>query len=67
MQRRFATLLKKRPWRRFFPVNFTKFLRTPFCSFFLLPGVRKHPEIVLNGMYSVIKLHILACPETKKS
>ena len=25
-----ATLLKKRLWHRCFPVNFTKFLRTPF-------------------------------------
>ena len=25
-----ATLLKKRPWNRCFPVNFAKFLRTPF-------------------------------------
>ena len=25
-----ATLLKKRLWRRCFPVNFEKFLRTPF-------------------------------------
>ena len=25
-----ATLLKKRFWHRFFPVNFVKFLRTPF-------------------------------------
>ena len=25
-----ATLLKKRPWHRFFPVNFVKFLRTHF-------------------------------------
>ena len=25
-----ATLLKKRPWQRCFPVNFAKFLRTPF-------------------------------------
>ena len=25
-----ATLLKKRLWRRFFPVNFAEFLRTPF-------------------------------------
>ena len=25
-----ATLLKKRPWHRCFPVNFAKFLRTPF-------------------------------------
>ena len=27
-----ATLLKKRLWRRCFPVNFTKFLRTPFLE-----------------------------------
>ena len=27
-----ATLLKKRLWHRCFPVNFAKFLRTPFCS-----------------------------------
>ena len=26
-----ATLLKKRLWRRCFPVNFVKFLRTPLC------------------------------------
>ena len=26
-----ATLFKKRPWHRCFPVNFVKFLRTPFC------------------------------------
>ena len=25
-----ATLLKKRPWHRWFPVNFVNFLRTPF-------------------------------------
>ena len=27
-----ATLLKKRLWRRCFPVNFVKFLRTPFLQ-----------------------------------
>ena len=27
-----ATLLKKRLWHRFFPVNFTKILRTPFLQ-----------------------------------
>ena len=27
-----ATLLKKRPWQRCFPANFTKFLRTPFLT-----------------------------------
>ena len=27
-----ATLLKKTPWHRCFPVNFAKFLRTPFFT-----------------------------------
>ena len=27
-----ATLLKKRLWHRFFPVNFVKFLKTPFLQ-----------------------------------
>ena len=27
-----ATLLKKRLWQRCFPVNFAKFLRTPFLK-----------------------------------
>ena len=27
-----ATLLKKRPWHRCFPVNFAKFLRIPFVT-----------------------------------
>ena len=27
-----ATLLKKRLWHRCFPVNFVKFLRTPFLT-----------------------------------
>ena len=33
---RSATLLKKRLWHRCFPVNFTKFLRTPFLTEHLL-------------------------------
>ena len=31
--RRPATLLKQRLWHRCFPVNFAKFLRTPFLTF----------------------------------
>ena len=27
-----ATLLRKRPWHRCFPVNFAKFIRTPFLQ-----------------------------------
>ena len=30
--RRPGTLLKKRLWQRYFPVSFTKFLRTPFLQ-----------------------------------
>ena len=30
-----ATLLKKRLWHRYFPVNFAKFLRTPFLTEYL--------------------------------
>ena len=32
---RSASLLKKRPWHRCFPVNFVKFLRTPFFREYL--------------------------------
>ena len=38
-----ATLLKKRLWRRCFPVNFAKFLRAPFLTehlWWLLPNIR---------------------------
>ena len=31
-QARSATSLKKRPWHRCFPMNFLKFLRTPFLQ-----------------------------------
>ena len=43
-----ATLLKKRLWHRCFPVNFAKFLRTPFLrntSGLLLPNFKKLPII----------------------
>ena len=32
INRRLATLLKKRLWCKSFPVNFVKFLRTPFLQ-----------------------------------
>ena len=43
---RYATLLKKRLWQRCFPVNFAKFLRTPFLTItsggcFLRPNDRR--------------------------
>ena len=41
-----ANLLKKRLWRRYFPVNFSKFLGTPFLQntsgLLLLMFPRKH-------------------------
>ena len=51
-----ATLLKKRLWHRCFPVNFAKFLRTPFLTehlrWLLLDGVRGVvlgcPFLILN-------------------
>ena len=43
-----ATLLKKRLWRRCFPVNFMKFLRTPFFT--------EHPRwLLLNEGKSEIQ------------
>ena len=39
------TLLKQRPWHRFFPVNFTKFLRTPFLT--------EHLRWLLLGYYMI--------------
>ena len=51
-----ATILKKRPWHRCFPVNFSKYLRTPFyrttlgdcfCSLLnVLLSIRFHTFIV---------------------
>ena len=50
---RLATVLKKRPWRRCFPMNFEKFLRTPILkntSWLLLLQkelLRKKPNVEL--------------------
>ena len=37
-----ATLLKKRLWRRCFPVNLAKFLRTPFYRHTIKPRTPEH-------------------------
>ena len=42
-----ATLLKKRLWHRCFPVNFVKFLRTPFLT--------EHPWWLLLKCYQLWK------------
>ena len=49
---RSATLLKKRLWHRYFPVNFAKFLKTPFFTEHLwllllyLRQINRHQDIV---------------------
>ena len=51
-----ATLLKKRLWNRCFPMNFAKFLRTPFhrtplsdCFSTIQQFLAENPSKVLNG------------------
>ena len=51
-----ATLLKKRLWYRCFPMNFAKFLRTPFhrtplndCFSTIQHFLAENPSKVLNG------------------
>ena len=71
-----ATLLKKRLWRRCFPVNFVKFLRTPFLqntSGRLLLHVVIHvvKKLSCQIVYSIkfqehLKLHGLLSSSEKK-
>ena len=53
-----ATLLKKNLWRRWFPVNFTKFLRPPFSwntfGRLLLP-IRQCTQYLLADLFKLIK------------
>ena len=49
---RTATLLKKRLWHRCFPVNFTKFLRTPF--FYRKPPVAASDYIGTDSLSQLI-------------
>ena len=50
-----ATLLKNRLWHRYFPVNFTKFLRTPFFTehlrWLLLKEDRRTPKRILERQH----------------
>ena len=53
-----ATLLKKSPWPRCFPVNFAKFLRTPFLqnsSGRLLLRIEHLPAMQSVGREAAIK------------
>ena len=51
-----ATLLKKRPWRRCFPVNFTKFLRIPFFIEHLWWLLLKLQEYNLCQVWTEVRL-----------
>ena len=51
---RSATLLKKRLWRRCFPVNFAKFLRTPFLTEHL-PWLLRNLNNILPEILSVYR------------
>ena len=48
-----ASLLKKRPWHRCFPLNFAKFLRTPFYRRPL--GDCFHMSLISNVRNQLIK------------
>ena len=58
-----ATLLKKRAWHRCFPVNFVKFLRTPFfkehLQWLLLHMSRKR-TVLQNFLYVHRKINVLS-------
>ena len=47
-----ATLFKKRLWRRSFPVNFAKFLRTPFLQNTSLNAVNGWSQWIWNSCWS---------------
>ena len=50
-----ATLLKKRLWHRCFPVNFLKFLRTPFYTehlWWLLLSLEERRKVIHNSLGS---------------
>ena len=49
-----ATLFKKRLWRRCFPVNFAKFLRTPFLQ-------NSSGRLLLNRTYSFFIVFFCVC------
>ena len=51
----FAPLLKKRLWRRCFPVNFVKFLRTLFCIEHLWWLLLYGPKYTTSFPYSASK------------
>ena len=54
-----ATLLKKRLWHRCFPVNFAKFLRTPFLTEHLLATASDFLQTASGSLYYITqKMHI---------
>ena len=64
-----VTLLKKRPWHWCFPVNFTKFLRTPFylehlwwllLHIFCLHFLRIHHDYVFQRVFESVRAQFLS-------
>ena len=74
----FGTERHKRPWYRCFPINFAKFLRTPFfiehlrwlvlfiVDFLKIVTHRKHAIIFFNIFCSTAKGFHIICSRTKK-
>ena len=57
-----ATLLKKRLWYRYFPVNFAKFLRTPFLTEplrWLLLKLKVHDSKLFSNFFYIINARCL--------
>ena len=55
---RTANLLKKRLWRRCFPVNLAKFLRTPFLEITYRRLLLKHGEHLFSQTYRWLLLYL---------
>ena len=65
-----ATLLKKRLWHRCFPVNFAKFLRTPFLqntSGRLLLALLRHKYSVYTQVKYLLTLQLGLCSASQIS
>ena len=65
-----ATLLKQRLWRRCFPMNFAKFLRTPFFAKHFWATASKYKEIfyafdLKNKIFDGIKFQVFTINRTE--
>ena len=62
-----ATFLKKRPWHRCIPVNFVKFLRTPFLQNISGRHASRLSEAVISFPYYVLLLTCIYTGKMKSS